>query len=206
VYAQALQTWDWAQINGHLGVNGNFDIGGNIYVNNGSISTHADVNVGINLRCYNEFLMPQAQDTHMYSGGGGVVIGVAGWPYVFTNAAYAWNYGGWIVNSARESKKDLVPIAGALALTLAITGYDYTDIATGQRKMGVVAEEIEAIMPQATRRLDGNNIDKPVSVGVDQGGLVSALFPQVTKELVALISEQSAKIAALEARLHAAGL
>jgi hypothetical protein len=109
------------------------------------------------------------------------------------------------VNSSRESKRDLVPISGALALTLAITGYSFTDVINQDRRMGVVAEEVEAVMPQVVRRIDLEDGHGP-RVGVDYGSMVGALFPQVTKELVALITEQSNRIAALEARLHEKGL
>jgi hypothetical protein len=193
-----------SQTDGDLNTSGSVNVNGNINLN-GSIGVNGNMSTNNSLWVYGTLFLPNAQDGKLYGGGGGLVIGCAGWPYVVTNAGWAWDYGGWLVNSSRESKRDLVPISGALALTLAITGYSFTDVINQDRRMGVVAEEVEAVMPQVVRRIDLEDGHGP-RVGVDYGSMVGALFPQVTKELVALITEQSNRIAALEARLHEKGL
>ena len=51
-------------------------------------------------------------------------------------------------SSDRRLKMDIVPIASALDKVRAISGYTYTRIDTGKREAGIIAQEIQAVLPE----------------------------------------------------------
>ena len=183
---------------GNLQVNVHATIGGNISCN-GAIWAAQDISAGHNMNCYNSLVFPNASGASWQAGGSGIYLAINGWPYGFTTSGYAWNNGGWVHYSDSRGKKDLMPIAGALSVALAITGYAFTDIKSGDRRVGVLAQDVARVMPQAVQMFD--HPDAGEQMGVDYGAMAGALLPQVTKELVALITEQTARTAALEAKV-----
>ena len=46
-------------------------------------------------------------------------------------------------------KKDLVPISGALDKIEQLAGYTYTRIDSGQRQTGLIAQDVQKVLPEA---------------------------------------------------------
>jgi len=75
-------------------------------------------------------------------------------------------------NSDLRLKTDLSVIVNALDKVNAITGYTYTRIDTGERQTGVIAQDVQNVLPEAVKE-DGTNL--AVSYGNMVGLLVEAI-------------------------------
>lgn len=87
--------------------------------------------------------------------------------------------------SDRRIKKDLVPIQDALGKVRSLVGYTYTRIDTGERQTGLVAQDVQAVLPEAV---------------VDNGEVLSVAYGNMAGLLVQAINEMQSRIEALEAR------
>ena len=86
--------------------------------------------------------------------------------------------------SDERLKKDIVTIDGALDKTKALRGVEFTRIADNSRSIGVVAQELEAILPEL--------------VLTDDEGMKSVNYAQITGLLIEAVKELSAKVEKLE--------
>lgn len=86
--------------------------------------------------------------------------------------------------SDKRLKKDLVRIEGALDKIEKLTGYTYTRIDTGERQTGLIAQDVQAVLPEAVSVMDNPESTLGVSYGNMMGLVVEAL-----KELRAEIEE-----------------
>ena len=86
--------------------------------------------------------------------------------------------------SDERLKKDIVTIEGALDKTKALRGVEFTRIADDSRSIGVVAQELEAILPEL--------------VLTDDEGMKSVNYAQITGLLIEAVKELSAKVDKLE--------
>lgn len=84
-------------------------------------------------------------------------------------------------------KTDLTKIAGALAKVNQLNGYTYTRKDTGERHTGVVAQEVQAVLPEAV---------------IDNGEHLSLAYGNMAGLLIEAIKEQSAQIERLTARVE----
>jgi hypothetical protein len=89
-------------------------------------------------------------------------------------------------------KQNLVEIPEALEKIDKLHGYTYTMKSNGAKKAGVVAQEVQAILPEATVNLNA------WTIGVDPLALIG-LQMQAIKELNALVVALEERIATLEA-------
>jgi hypothetical protein len=78
-------------------------------------------------------------------------------------------------------KTDLTQISDALAKVNQLNGYTYTRIDTGERQTGVVAQEVQAVLPEAV-------IDNGEHLAVAYGNMVGLLIEAV-KELTARVEK-----------------
>ena len=86
--------------------------------------------------------------------------------------------------SDERLKKDIKTIEGALDKTKALRGVEFTRIADDSRSIGVVAQELEAILPEL--------------VLTDDEGMKSVNYAQITGLLIEAVKELSAKVDKLE--------
>jgi hypothetical protein len=87
-------------------------------------------------------------------------------------------------------KEDIQVITDALAKTLAIRGVTYTRTETGERQVGVIAQEVQAVLPEAVM---GDEY-----LGVAYGNMVGLLVEAI-KELDVKVEGQARQIGRLEA-------
>lgn len=81
--------------------------------------------------------------------------------------------------SDESLKTDIVPILNALDLVDSLNGVEYTRISTGQREIGVIAQQIEQVLPQ---------------VVFDNDGLKSVAYGNITALLIQAIKELNKKV------------
>jgi len=87
--------------------------------------------------------------------------------------------------SDERSKTQISPISNALDVINGITGIRYTDISTGERRTGVIAQAVQAVLPEA--------------VVEDEEGRLSVAYGNLVGVLVEGIKELRSEIAALKA-------
>jgi hypothetical protein len=83
-------------------------------------------------------------------------------------------------------KTNLEPITDALEKVQSLTGYTYTRIDNGQRQTGLVAQDVQEVLPEAV---------------MDDGKHLSLAYGNMVGLLVEAIKAQQARIDALERRL-----
>jgi len=89
-------------------------------------------------------------------------------------------------NSDIKIKKDIKTIENALEKVKSLRGVSFTRIGTDIKNVGVIAQEVEAVVPELVRESDG---------------LKSVAYGNITALLIEAIKEQNKKIEELEAKL-----
>jgi len=127
-----------------------------------------------------------------------VGIGTATPANVFTIAqgAGAAVADGWSVYSSRRWKTNIHTLDGALGKVEQLRGVSYELKANGKHEVGVIAEEVGAVVPEVVT-WDKNGTD---AQSVDYSRL-TALLIEATKEQQALIQKQQEQIAQLIAKV-----
>ena len=97
----------------------------------------------------------------------------------FTGVVTAPNF---VSSSDVRLKSDVETIADALSLICALRGVRFT--MDGDRQIGVVAQEVEPILPEVVR--------------ADQAGQLSVAYGNITGLLIEAVKELTARVAALE--------
>jgi hypothetical protein len=77
--------------------------------------------------------------------------------------------------SDRRLKEDLVRIEGALDKIEQLTGYTYTRIDTGERHTGLIAQDVQEVLPEAVCTMDNPQQTLTVAYGSMMGLVVEAL-------------------------------
>jgi len=129
-----------------------------------------------------------------------VGIGTTTPPYVFTigqNAGKAVA-DGWNTWSSRRWKTNIQTLHGALGKVEQLRGVSYDLKANGQHEVGVIAEEVGAVVPEVVT-WEKNGKD---AAGVDYGRL-TALLIEATKEQQALIQKQQEQIKIQQMQIQA---
>jgi hypothetical protein len=93
-------------------------------------------------------------------------------------------------NSDQALKSNIQPITDAVDKVKQIGGYTFDMLTTGQESTGVIAQEIEKVLPQVVFGEEG---EKSVSYGNIVGLLIEAI-----KEQQQTIEDQNARIETLE--------
>jgi hypothetical protein len=142
-----------------------------------------------------------SQSNSLILGGPGVKVGIgtATPSNVFTigqgvgQAISDW----WTVYSSRRWKTNIHTLQGALAKVEQLRGVSYDLQASGKHELGVIAEELGAVVPEVVT-WDKNGKD---AQSVDYSRL-TALLIEATKEQQTLIQEQSEQITRLAAQVR----
>jgi hypothetical protein len=126
-------------------------------------------------------------------------LGIGGW--YFMNVGPTGAYAGWSAyidssgnlhsSSSRRWKTNIHTLHGALAQVEQLRGVSYDRKDSGRHEIGVIAEEVGAVVPEVVS-WDKNGKD---ALGVDYAHL-TALLIEATKEQQRLIREQSEQIKA----------
>jgi len=106
---------------------------------------------------------------------------------------------GWATYSSRRWKTNIHTLHGALGKVEQLRGVSYDLKANGQHELGVIAEEVGAVVPELVT-YEENGKD---ARGVDYSRL-TALLIEATKEQQALIRHQQKLIRAQQAQIQAA--
>jgi hypothetical protein len=127
-----------------------------------------------------------------------VGIGTATPSNVFTIAQTAGHAisDGWDTYSSRRWKDNIQTLHGALDKVEQLRGVSYDLKANGKHELGVIAEEVGAVVPEVVT-WDKNGKD---AQGVDYGRL-TALLIEATKEQQALIADQQKQIQQQQAQI-----
>ena len=136
-------------------------------------------------------VVSQSNSLVLGSPGVRVGIGTAAPTNVFTIAVGAGSAisDGWLTNSSRRFKTNIRTLHGALETIEQLRGVSYDLTANGKHEVGVIAEEVGAVVPEVVS-WDQNGKD---AQGVDYSRL-TALLIEATKQQQALIREQQKQI------------
>lgn len=103
--------------------------------------------------------------------------------------------GSFITTSDRSVKTDLTPIPCALEKVSRLNGYTYYRTDTGKREAGLVAQEVQRVLPEVV-----SSIDSPL-MSISYGN-IACLFVEAIKELKNKIECLEAEVATLKTRFH----
>ncbi|MBH3133100.1 tail fiber domain-containing protein [Serratia nevei] len=123
--------------------------------------------------------------------------GADGW-YEFRNDGHAYTNGSWHSSSDARMKTDITQIAGALDKLANIGGYTY--LKQGVPEAGVIAQEVESVLPQSVTQTELKLNDGSVlkdARGININGVVALLVEALKEERAAREGLES-RVAALE--------
>lgn len=129
---------------------------------------------------------------YLYADGGniGFLTSAGGWALTNDNSGNTTSTGNLTAYSDIRLKKNIELIPDALAKVVALRGVTYERIDTGQRQTGVIAQEVQAVLPEAVMTMT----DEQQTLSVAYGNLVGLLIEAI-KELKAEVDalKQGAK-------------
>ena len=112
--------------------------------------------------------------TILFNSAGNVGIGTSSPNYKLVVAGDIYATGDVIVYSDERLKTDITTIQNALQLVESMRGVNYTMIETGKRKVGLIAQEVQQILPEV--------VSEKEHLGVAYGNIVGVLVEAI-KEL-----------------------
>ncbi|BEM36241.1 hypothetical protein SME06J_49330 (plasmid) [Serratia marcescens] len=126
--------------------------------------------------------------------------GANGW-YEFRHDGNAFANGGWHSSSDARMKTEITPIDGALDKLAHIGGYTY--LKQGMQEAGVIAQEVEEVLPQSVTQTelklnDGSVLKDARSININ--GVVALLVEALKEERALREAEREARLE-LEERL-----
>lgn len=125
-------------------------------------------------------------DVRLIASGGNSSAGNG--TLTITASGGVWASHNIIAYSDRRVKKDIEPIRGALAKLLQIVGVSYTRIDTNEREIGVIAQDVDSVFPEAVSE---SGVSGTKTLGVAYGNLVGPV--------IEAIRELASRVEALEA-------
>jgi len=105
---------------------------------------------------------------------------------------------GWDVYSSRRWKSHIHTLHGALGKIEHLRGVEYTYTATGQRDIGMIAEEVGKVVPEVVSYEDNGKDAR----GIDYARL-TALLVEAVKQQQVEIRQQQAQINQLKSEVRA---
>ncbi|WP_440491589.1 tail fiber domain-containing protein [Serratia nevei] len=126
--------------------------------------------------------------------------GADGW-YEFRNDGHAYTNGAWNSSSDARMKTDIAKIDGALDKLAGISGYTY--LKQGVPEAGVIAQEVESVLPQSVTQTELKLNDGSVlkdARGININGVVALLVEALKEERAAREGLES-RLAALEDKI-----
>lgn len=144
---------------------------------------------------HHEFVGPHHSLVLNVANGGG-----QGW-YEFRNDGNAYTNGAWHSSSDARMKTDITQIAGALDKLANIGGYTY--LKQGVPEAGVIAQEVESVLPQSVTQTELKLNDGSVlkdARGININGVVALLVEALKEERAARETLES-RLAALEGKI-----
>ncbi|HEX5362331.1 MAG TPA: tail fiber domain-containing protein [Fluviicoccus sp.] len=125
---------------------------------------------------------------YIHANGGllGFLTSGGGWAFYTDNAGNTVATGNVSAYSDIRLKEDIEQLAGALGMVQAIRGVKYRRKDSGERQVGVIAQEVQAVLPEL--------------VQVNQGGVLSVAYGNMAGLLVEAVKELAERVEALEGR------
>ncbi|HAT3915697.1 TPA: tail fiber domain-containing protein [Klebsiella oxytoca] len=128
--------------------------------------------------------------------------GAQGW-YEFRNDGHAYTNGAWNSSSDARMKTDVEKIDNALDRLDSISGYTY--LKQGVPEAGVIAQEVEQVLPQSVTQTeltlnDGSVLPDARSININ--GVVALLVEALKEERQARLEDQALLLKEQEARLE----
>lgn len=123
---------------------------------------------------------------HHNGGSMGFLTSGGGWAWYVDNAGNTVATGNVSAYSDIRLKEDIKQLAGALKMVRAIRGVKYRRKDTGERQVGVIAQEVQAVLPELVQE--------------DARGTLSVAYGNMAGLLVEAVKELADRVDALEGR------
>ena len=166
----------------------------------------SDVRLGIlaNVSEYFEFGVHDSGDSVMsmfyFDGGSTIYFGRnIGWGQCNINVPAGVYAGAFYYNSDRNLKDNIVPLDRALEKVTQLQGVSYTWKETGRQGIGLIAQEVEKIIPEVVDEsvsVNEKNEEKTIK-NINYGHLVGLLIEAI-KDLNKVVEKQNQRIEELE--------
>ena len=98
-------------------------------------------------------------------------------------------------SSDSKLKQNVVTLSDSLTKVNKLRGVEYDRISTGEKEIGVIAQEVQTVFPELVSTFDEND----GTLGVKYTHLTAALIEAI-KELTTEVNTLKTKVAALEAK------
>ena len=128
----------------------------------------------------------------------GFLTSAGGWGLKMDNSGNVTATGNVTAYSDIRLKEDIKPLEGALAKVLQLRGVQYTRKDTKQKEIGVIAQEIENILPEVVHISDATAQEKDKEEYTD---IRSVDYGRMVSVLIEAIKEQQAQIEELKEKL-----
>lgn len=128
----------------------------------------------------------------------GFLTSAGGWGLKMDNSGNVTATGNVTAYSDIRLKKDIKPLEGALAKVLQLRGVQYTRKDTKQKEIGVIAQEVENILPEVVHISDATAQEKDKEEYTD---IRSVDYGRMVSVLIEAIKEQQAQIEELKEKL-----
>lgn len=170
----------------------------------------SDIRVGIlaNVSEFFEFAVHDSGDSVMsmfyFDGGSTIYMGRnIGWGQCNLNIPAGVYAGAYYYNSDRTLKDNILPISNALDKVLALNGVTYTWKDSGKAGIGLIAQEVEAVIPEVvSESVAVNEKNEETTIkNVNYGHLVGLLIESI-KDLKTALDASNERIKQLEEKLN----
>lgn len=133
---------------------------------------------------------------YLYQHGGviGFLSSARGWSFQCDNSGNVIATGNVTAYSDERLKTDIERISGALGKVNSLDGVTFTRVDSGERQTGVIAQQVQAVLPEAVSVAAGKDAILSVAYGQMVGLLIEAI-----KELNTKVDNQAREIAELRA-------
>ena len=131
---------------------------------------------------------------YLYHDGGiiGFLTSGAAWAFQCDNSGNVTATGNVTAYSDERLKTDIERISGALSKVNSLDGVTFTRVDSGERQTGVIAQQVQAVLPEAVSVAAGKDAILSVAYGQMVGLLIEAI-----KELDAKVDAQARELAGL---------
>lgn len=132
----------------------------------------------------------------LYHDGGiiGFLTSGGAWAFQCDNSGNVTAVGNVTAYSDERLKTDIERISGALGKVNSLDGVTFTRVDSGERQTGVIAQQVQAVLPEAVSVAAGKDAILSVAYGQMVGLLIEAI-----KELDAKVDAQARELAELRA-------